>query len=124
MSNTAVYSLMYVLAEGQLLSQHGSATLSRSTNSQPVNTVALGYAGESPGAPMVEFDCECAVPATGFERQWGPEMAALIPAEIGVLMAGQQIRMKGFIISDTFAHSVNSEAKYSFKFRGGPADFE
>lgn len=119
-----LYTLMYVTVNGRLLTEEASADFSRSSNSQAVTTVAKGYAGESPGAPMSEVDVTNAVPAAGFEFDAGDSIEGLIPVEIGILAAGKQAVIPGFIISDSIKHSVNSESNYNFKLRGSFAHFE
>lgn len=117
--NLQLYSLVFWTADGALLAEQKSGSISRATNSQAVNTVAKGYAGESPGAAMSEFDVENAVPAGGFEFDAGKKMAGLITThlyEIGP--GGMQYRGECFIISDTLRHGVNQEATYSFRARG------
>jgi len=117
--NLQLYSLLYATIEGSLLTEEASINITRSTNSQPVNTVAKGYAGESPGAPMVEIDIDNAVPAADFEFDPGDNMATLTPAEVGVVgPGGKRLVAKGFIISDTLKHAVNSESMQGIKFRG------
>lgn len=124
MANVQLYTLAYVTVDGKLLTEEGSVTVNRATNSQAVNTVAKGYAGESPGAATIEIQVTNAVPAADFELNVGSYMKSLIPAEIGVIAAGKQAVAKGFIISDSLKHSVNSESQYDFSFRGGFVDFE
>jgi hypothetical protein len=124
MANVQLYTLAYCTADGKLLTEEASITVNRATNSQAVNTVAKGYAGESPGAPTVEIQVQNAVPAADFELNAGPFMKALKSVEMGVICAGKQLVAKGFIISDSFKHSVNSESMYDFTFRGGFEDFE
>lgn len=125
MSEFSLYALAYVLVEGAILTQEGQVSVNRSTNSQAVNTVALGYAGESPGAAMVEIQVRNAVPSADFEMNPGKYMKNLKEVEIGVLgPGGKQLTARGFIISDTFEHSVNSESSLSFNFRGKFKDWE
>lgn len=125
MSGLQLYSLIYVLVNQAILTEEGSVTVNRATNSQPVNTVAKGYAGESPGAAMVEIQVDSAVPSAGFEMNPGEFMKNLKECEIGLLgPGGKQLTAKGFIISDSFSHSVNNESKLSFSFRGKFVDWE
>jgi hypothetical protein len=119
-----LYSLAYVLVDGAILTEEASVTVNRSTNSQVVNTVAKGYSGESPGAASVEIQVSNAVPSASFEMNPGKYMKALKEVEIGVLVAGKQLTAKGFIISDSFKHSVNAESTLEFTFRGAFVDYE
>jgi len=124
MSGLQLYTLAYVLVDGAILTEEASVTVNRATNSQAVNTVAKGYAGESPGAPSVEIQVSSAVPSSDFELNPGRFMKNLKDVEIGVLVAGKQLTARGFIISDSFKHSVNNESMLDFTFRGGFADYE
>jgi hypothetical protein len=124
MSGLQLYTLAYVLVDGAILTEEASVTVNRATNSQVVNTVAKGYAGESPGASSVEIQVTSAVPSADFEMNPGRFMKALKEVEIGVLVAGRQLTARGFIISDSFKHSVNSESSLDFTFRGSFADYE
>lgn len=125
MSEFSLYTLAYILIDGMLLAQEGSITVTRTTGSNPVHTVALGYSGESPGAAMVEIDVKNAVPSADFEMNPGKYMKALKEVEVGVLgPGGKQLVARGFIISDTFTHSVGAEASLEFKFRGKFKDWE
>jgi len=118
MADLQLYSLLYVTANGKLLVEEGSVTINRETASQPIKTTAKGYAGESPGAGMIEVDVTNAIPAAGFEFLADQFMNALEPLDIGLLgPGGKQLSMKGFIVSDSIKHSVNSESSYDFKFR-------
>ena len=54
-SSVQLYTLLYVGVNGTLLAEEQEIDISRTTNSQAVATVAKGYAGESPGAAMIEF---------------------------------------------------------------------
>jgi uncharacterized membrane protein YcgQ (UPF0703/DUF1980 family) len=119
-----LYSLIYVLADSALLSEEASVTMSRSTGSSEVKTVAKGYAGESPGAAMVELDVTNMVPAAGIEFDAGKYMSTMTPIEMGLLAFGKQLTFKGFIISDSIKHSVGSESSYDFKVRGGFTSWE
>lgn len=119
-----LYTLAYVLVDGAILTEEASVTVNRATNSQAVNTVAKGYAGESPGAASVEIQVSSAVPSADFELDPGRFMKSLKDVEIGILVAGRQMTVRGFIISDSFKHSVNSESMLDFTFRGGFSEYQ
>ena len=124
MSEFQLYAQAAVLIDGLFLTQESSVQVARATNSQAVNTVALGYAGESPGAPMVEIEVSNAVPSADFELNPGKFMKRLQEVEIGILgPGGKQLTARGFIISDNFQHAVNSASSLSFNFRGKMQDW-
>ena len=89
MSNLQIYTLAYVTVNGAILTEEASITVHRRTNSNAVNTVAKGYAGESPGAPNCEIQVKNAVPSADFELNPGPFMKALQVVEFGVIAAGR-----------------------------------
>jgi hypothetical protein len=123
-SSLQLYTLLYIGINGTLLAEEQEIDLARTTNSQAISTVAKGYAGESPGAQMIEVDCSNAIPAGGFEFDMGKSMFGLIPIDVQVDgPGGTQLRGKAFVISDTIRHGVNQEAKYSFKARMSGALF-
>lgn len=125
MANLQIYSLLYVTVDGALLTEHANINITRSTGSQAVLTVAKGYAGESPGAATLEIDVTNAIPAADFEFDPGKFMKTLKVVEMGIVgPGGKVLQGKGFIISDSIKHSVNSESTLDFKWRGGFAEFE
>lgn len=113
-----LYTLIYVLADSALLSEEASVSLSRETGSQAAKTVAKGYAGETPGAPMVELQVSNMVPAAGIEFDAGDHMITMKPIEMGLLAFGKQLTFKGFIIQDSIKHAASGEAGYDFNVRG------
>lgn len=122
-SNLQLYSLANVYVNGSLLAEEASMSVDRATNSQIVNTVAKGYAGESPGAAMTELSVDSAVPAADFELNPGKFMGSLQVVEFTSFVAGRTLTFKGFMISDNFKHAVNSQSMLSFKARGSFSDW-
>jgi len=119
MAALKIYALLFPSVDGSLLMEESSITITRTTNSQPVHTVGNGYAGESPGAAMCEFDVTGAIPKDGFEFDAGKKMATLTPAKLYVLgPGGATLKGECFIISDVTRHGVNQEATYEFRARG------
>jgi hypothetical protein len=117
-SDPQLYTLIYLTADSALLSEEASVTMSRETGSAAAKTVAKGYAGETPGAPMCELQVSNMVPAAGMEFDAGPYMEKMRPIEMGLLSHGKQFVFKGFIVSDSIKHSVSGEAGYDFSVRG------
>lgn len=123
MANT-LYTNAAVAINGAMLLEEVSVNVARATGSQPIFTVLKGYAGESSGANTIEIDVTNAVPTADFEFDGGAVMESLQEVEITVYAAGKRLTSKGYIISDSFKHSANSESNYDFKFRGKYAKFE
>jgi len=121
---TDLYSKAQVYVNGGLLSEEASVTIKRTTGAQIIKTVAKGFAGVSPGAPMVEISISNAVPSADFELDPGSFMLALEPAEVTVFAAGKTLTSKGFILDDNFSHGVETPSKLDFNFTGGFAEWE
>jgi hypothetical protein len=114
--NLQLYSLLFGAINGTLLAEEQQIDVSRTANAQVVNTVAKGFAGVSPGAAMCEVDVKNAVPSGGFEIDFGPNIAGLIPVSVQVLgPGGKALKSQAFVLSDTIRHGVNQEATYDFK---------
>lgn len=124
MANLQLYTQAVVLVDGTILAEEATVTVRRMTRSQEIFTVNKGYAGESSGAPTLEIDVTSAVPAADFEVDPGKFMKLMKPLEITIVAAGKQLTSKGFILEDSFKHSVNSESTLDFKFRGSFASWE
>jgi hypothetical protein len=123
-----LYSQCEVFANGSKLAEEASVTIDRRTNAQVVNTVAKGFAGESPGAAHIQIKVTNAVPAAAFEVNPGQFMglksgSALQVVEFTFYAAGLTLTTKGFVDTDNFAHAVNSEAKLEFAATCEPADW-
>jgi|SRR5271169_1026903 len=123
-SNLQLYTLANIYINGSLLAEEASVTIDRATNSQQIITVAKGYAGESPGAPMTEMSIENVVPAADFELNPGKFMGTLQIVEFTAFAAGRTLTFKGFIISDNFSHAANTASKLGFKCRGSFSDWQ
>jgi len=124
MANLQQYTKATVYINGLKLSQEASVTIRRMSNSQAVDTVDLGYAGESPGAARTEIEVSNAVPSVDFELNPGEFINQVEIVEVSVFAANSTLTVKGFIISDNFSHAVNTASKLDFSFRGGPSDWE
>ncbi len=125
MANLQIYTLLYCTVDGALLTEEAHITVSRNSHAQQVSTVAKGFAGMSPGAPMVEIDVTSAVPAADFEFDPGKFMQTLKVVEMGIVgPGGKVLQAKGFIISDSIKHAVNSESTLDFKWVGQFANWE
>lgn len=113
-----IYARVAIVADGDLLCEETSVTITRETGSNAVDTVINGYSGESPGSPKVMVDVENVVPAAGFEFDVGSFMSGMTPIEMSGFVGNAKIVIKGFVIEDSLKHGVNNAATYSFKVRG------
>jgi hypothetical protein len=123
MSNLQQYTKVEVYLDGTLLSEEASVKVARKSGANNVFTVAKGFAGRSPGSPMLEISIESAVPAAGFEFNAGKAIKNQEVHELTLFAAGVTLTTKGFFDTDDLNHAVNSESKLSLSFVGEIADW-
>lgn len=116
MANLQLYSIMLAVVGGTLLVEEQEVDFKRTANAQQVDTVLKGFAGLSPGSPMLEIDITNAMPQGGFEFDAGPYVLSLQQVPVQVTGPGGKT-MKGdaFIVEDNGKHGVNQQARYSFR---------
>lgn len=122
-TNLQLYSNARIFVNGSELTEAADVQVSRATNSQQIVTIAKGYAGESPGAPMTEITVNNAVPAADFEMNPGKFMGEMKIVEFTVFAGNATLTFKGFIISDNFQYAANSQSQLSFTARGSFSDW-
>ena len=116
---------MYFVVNGQLLTEEFKITWSRTSNAQRVNTTAKGFAGLSPGTPMLEAEITNAIPAAGFEFDMGQIIASLSTINAQIIGPGRvAIVCPGFVEKDNGSHSVGSASEYSFNFVASLQQFQ
>jgi len=123
MANVQRYSKAVVYVNGALLTEESNVTVKRESGGNSVKTVAKGYAGRSPGAPMTMITVKNAVPSLEFELNPGQYIIENESVEISIFAAQRTLTVEGFIIDDNFQHGVDSAAELEFNFEGGPSDW-
>lgn len=118
------YTKAVVYINGSLLTEESTCTVKRTDGGNTVKTVAKGFAGRSPGAPMTAITVKNAVPSADFEFNPGAFMGNTEEVEVSVFAAGKTLTATGFITSDNFQHGVEAAAELEFEFEGGFADWE
>jgi hypothetical protein len=122
--NLIQYTLLFSAINGQIILQANKVSVKRDTKAIPVDTLALGLAGMSPGSPQVMYEVSNAVPAGGFEFNAGVNMLGLVPAKIFIQgPGGQTLKTTCVILSDSLTQSVNAAAEYSFSALGPMVDW-
>lgn len=115
MANQQLYTLLFAVTNGNLLAEEQQVDITRTSGAQRVMTVAKGFAGLSPGAALCEIDVKNAIPAGGFEVDFGTAIAGLVPVDVQVIgPGGKSLKHKAFIERDSIRHGVNQEASYDF----------
>jgi len=105
-----LYTNAAVYIEGALLLQATSVQVARKTGAQVQLTMAKGFAGMSPGAPILEITFSNAVPAVEMEYDPGEVMKLLSTQAFTVFAGNRSLTTTGFVTDDTFKKAVNSEA--------------
>jgi hypothetical protein len=124
MATVQRYSKAAIYVNSLPLTEESNVTVKREDGGNAVKTVAKGYSGRSPGAPMTMITVKNAVPSADFEFNPGPFMNNTEPVEVTVFAAGRTLTVSGFIISDNFQHGVDAAAELEFEFEGGASDWE
>lgn len=118
------YALFKIFVNTNQMAQASSFTLRRMSNSQPVETLALQYSGESPGAARCEISITVHVPTADFELNPGKFIVKNEKVQLDIVHPnGKTLTSNGFIIDDNLDQAVNSPVKLVFNFRGQYADF-
>jgi hypothetical protein len=94
---TELYAKGTLFVEGIIVMQAVEFSIDFDTNDNPVNTLALGFAGITPGAGTTAVSITSAVPRTGFEisyHKWAKERKAI---EVLGYRGASSISVKGFI---------------------------
>lgn len=118
------YALFKIFIDHTQMAQASSFSLKRNTNSQPVETLALQYAGESPGAGRCELSVTVHVPSADFEMNPGKFMTRSKAVQCDIVHpSGKMLTFIGFIVDDNLDQSVNSAVKLVFNMRGGYKDW-
>jgi len=124
MANVKNYTKAVVYVNGNLLTEESNCTVKRDSGGNTVKTVAKGFAGRSPGAPMTMITIKNAVPSADFEINPGPFMNQTESVEVSVFAAGRTLTVVGFITSDNFQHGVDAAAELEFEFEGGASQWQ
>lgn len=114
----SLYTLGTFLVQGSVLTEETSVRCRRASGAQIVKTVHKGMAGVSPGAPMISIDADNAVPNSGFEYDPGDAIQGLDIVEGTLFAASRTLTTKGFILDDSFGHSVENPSNLQFSFVG------
>jgi len=116
MAGNKLYARIDVYGVGSLLTEETSVSVSRETGNAPMITVARGFAGVTPGAPMLKVHVENAVPQAGIEFDPGAYMIPPTPVEMTFYMGNKALTAKGYIMNDEVQHKANGESSLTFDF--------
>ena len=118
------FSKGIVYINGKQLTMASKITLKRETGSKQVNTIALGYAGESPGSPMMTGSVTSAIPSQDFELDPGSFMADLKQCTVTLFAGNRPLTFDATITGDSDDFGVDAESTLNFDFRAAYVDWE
>jgi hypothetical protein len=115
MSDLQLYSKISCYYNNKLQSEEIEVSIKRITGAQIQKTVQKGFAGLSPGAPMLEITLKSGIPATGFEVPTiGQDMLLTRVVEFTFFAGGKTLTTKGFVIDDTSTHGSEKPAEIDY----------
>lgn len=125
MSDLQLYSKVAVYYNNQQLAEETNVTIKRVSGAQVVKTVAKGFAGMSPGSPMVEITIKNGIPAAGFEvGTIGADISQLKVVEFSFFAASKTLTVKGFVTEDNTVHNVDSPSELDITAQCQFADWQ
>jgi len=113
-----LYSTAILYVNSSVLTEEYELAIDFLSNSNPVDTVGIGYAGDVSGPKRCEITVTNAVPSTGFELDPLRFIAVTQELSFSIFAAGNVLAFNGFIESSNFASAVNTSARLSFRARG------
>ncbi len=125
MADFQLYAKALPYYNGQQMTEETEVSIKRTTGAQATKTVPKGFAGMSPGSPMLELSIKSAVPAVGFEVSTiGKDMNELRVVEFTIFCAGKTLVTKGFVTEDDTTHGADKAAETGLTAMCSFADWE
>lgn len=119
-----IYTNCAVDIRGQRLLEAADVSVERQSNSHEQNTLAKGWAGESPGPAKMMIRITNGVKAAGFEYDAGPDIAALADVPFTIYAAGRFLTSSGIVQTDKFDKGVDKNASYEISFKAKMAQWQ
>lgn len=113
----ALYTNARMEINSTLMLQVTSLEVTRNSGAIDQHTMPLGWAGESPGSPMMNIRADNAVPSAGLEFDAGVYMASLTEVSVTIYLDNQTLTTRGIINQDTLRKGVDQNASYSFEMK-------
>lgn len=113
MSTFKKYSKVECYLNGSLMFEAASVKIDRSGNGSPVNSIAGGFTGWAPGAPIQQVSIESNVPADGFEFDLGKAIKNCEEVSLTFYAGGKSMSVTGFCTADGISGGINGDSKVS-----------
>lgn len=88
MPGSGLYDLLFVRVNGELLAENLEVDVTLESDIARVLTIAKGFAGITPGSPVVMIKFKQAVPISGMEFDFFNSLLNSIPVELEVQLGG------------------------------------
>lgn len=120
MSGFTSYSLIYAAIDSTTLTEEAKISFKRTSGGKAIETLALGFAGVSKGASLMNGQIFNMIPAqSGLEFDAGPYIASLQPVSMKIVRSdGAGLVFQAVILDDDTSHGVGSAASYVLNFLG------
>lgn len=125
MSDLQNYTKVSSYYNNQLQSEETEVSIKRITGAQIMKTVQKGFAGMSPGSPMIEITVKNGIPAAGFEVSTiGRDMNEMRVVEFTFFAASKTLTTKGYVIDETTTHGTDKPAELDYTAQCQFADWQ
>lgn len=104
--------------QGNQMTYETSVTVKITSGAKDAMTVGRQWAGVYPGAGMTTITFKSAVPSAAFEFDPTGFIVNLNQASVSIFFGGKNLTLDGFIMEETFSHSVDGEGTIDFEFHG------
>lgn len=88
-----LYDLPFAYVNGELLAENLEVDITFESDIAQVKTIPQGFAGITPGSPVVMIKIKQAVPITGFEFDFAAAMISSTPLEFMAQLGGSGLSM-------------------------------
>lgn len=116
-----LYGRGNVFADGQLLGEATSISITFNANVTPQNTLAHNYSGVFLGPKSTEITVESLIPDEGVEFDPTDYIINNRPVSLVVFIANKMVTVAGYFGSADLSTSVDNAATLNFSFAGGEA---
>lgn len=121
----AIYTCDVAYIDGKLLAHATNIKCNLITPDEDVQTIVLGWDGESPGPRKVEANFDLVNPTDEDYNFWqGALKASKVEARFQRTTDGKTLTSSGYLRSPTRDSGVGKAGTSTIEFHGGPADWE
>jgi hypothetical protein len=113
-----------VYIKGRAQAECRKATVTSTSNDNPVKTMGHGFAGFSDGAGETSIDIESAVPKKGFEKSFMAAVVGKETVQIVYKSGGARHSSTGRFTESTISNDIESPAVTTGKFMGSELDIK